>query len=113
EEGFDVGLEMSGVPSAFREMLRTMHHGGSIAMLGIMPQDAGIHWDEVIFKGLVLKGIYGREMFETWYKMSSMLQSGLDVSAVITDRLPVAEFDAGFRKMASGQSGKVILDWAG
>jgi threonine 3-dehydrogenase len=112
EEGFDVGLEMSGVPSAFREMLRTMHHGGNIAMLGIMPQDTGIHWDEVIFKGLVLKGIYGREMFETWYKMSSMLQSGLDVSAVITHRLPVAEYQYGFETMAGGHSGKIILDWA-
>jgi threonine 3-dehydrogenase len=112
EEGFDVGLEMSGVPSAFRDMLRTMHHGGSIAMLGIMPQDAGIHWDEVIFKGLVLKGIYGREMFETWYKMSSMLQSGLDVSAIITHRLPVCEYQHGFETMAGGHSGKIILDWA-
>jgi threonine 3-dehydrogenase len=111
EEGFDVGLEMSGVPSAFREMLRTMHHGGNIAMLGIMPQDTGIHWDEVIFKGLVLKGIYGREMFETWYKMSSMLQSGLDVSAVITHRLPVREYQFGFETMAGGHSGKIILDW--
>ena len=112
DEGFDVGLEMSGVPSAFREMLRTMHHGGNIAMLGIMPQDAGIHWDEVIFKGLVLKGIYGREMFETWYKMSSMLQSGLDVSSVITHRLPVQEYQFGFETMAGGHSGKIILDWA-
>jgi len=112
DEGFDVGLEMSGAPSAFREMLRTMHHGGNIAMLGIMPQDAGIHWDEVIFKGLVLKGIYGREMFETWYKMSSMLQSGLDVSSVITHRLPVQEYQFGFETMASGHSGKIILDWA-
>jgi threonine 3-dehydrogenase len=111
QEGFDVGLEMSGVPSALHELIRTMHHGGSVAMLGIVPSGTGLDWDQVIFKGLTLKGIYGREMFETWYKMSSMLQSGLDVSAVITDRLPVAEFDAGFRKMASGQSGKVILDW--
>jgi threonine 3-dehydrogenase len=112
EEGFDVGLEMSGVPSAFREMLRTMHHGGSVALLGLMPQDTGIHWDEVIFKGLVLKGVYGREMFETWYKMSSMLQSGLDISGVITHRLPVEEFQLGFETMASGHSGKVILDWS-
>ena len=111
EEGFDVGLEMSGVPSAFREMLRTMHHGGSVALLGIMPADTGIHWDEVIFKGLVMKGVYGREMFETWYKMSSMLQSGLDIAPVITHRLPVAEFRTGFETMASGKSGKVILDW--
>jgi threonine 3-dehydrogenase len=111
EEGFDVGLEMSGVPSAFRELLRTMHHGGNIALLGIMPQDTGIHWDEVIFKGLVLKGVYGREMFETWYKMSSMLQSGLDIAPVITHRLAIADFRSGFETMASGQSGKVILDW--
>jgi threonine 3-dehydrogenase len=112
EEGFDVGLEMSGVPSAFREMLRTMHHGGNIALLGLMPQDTGIRWDEVIFKGLVLKGVYGREMFETWYKMSSMLQSGLDISGVITHRLSIEEFQLGFETMASGHSGKVILDWS-
>ena len=111
EEGFDVGMEMSGVPSAFREMLRTMHHGGSIAMLGIMPKDTGIQWDEVIFKGLVVKGVYGREMFETWYKMSSMLQSGLDISGVVTHRMPVSEYQDGFETMASGRSGKVILDW--
>ena len=111
EEGFDVGMEMSGVPSAFRELLRTMHHGGSVALLGIMPQDTGIHWDEVIFKGLVLKGVYGREMFETWYKMASMLQSGLDISPVITHRLAVDDYREGFETMASGHSGKVILDW--
>jgi threonine 3-dehydrogenase len=113
EEGFDVGMEMSGVPSAFRELLRTMHHGGSVALLGIMPQDTGIHWDEVIFKGLVLKGVYGREMFETWYKMASMLQSGLDISPVITHRLGVEDYRKGFETMASGASGKVILDWGG
>ncbi len=113
EEGFDVGMEMSGVPSAFRELLRTMHHGGSVALLGIMPKDTGIHWDEVIFKGLVLKGVYGREMFETWYKMASMLQSGLDISPVITHRLGVEDYREGFETMASGASGKVILDWAG
>ena len=111
EEGFDVGLEMSGVPSAFRDMLRTMNHGANVAMLGIMPQDTGIHWDEVIFKGLMLKGVYGREMFETWYKMASMLQSGLDIAPVITHRLPVAQYQQGFEIMASGHSGKVILDW--
>ena len=111
EEGFDVGLEMSGVPSAFHELLRTMHHGGSVALLGIMPKDTGINWDEVIFKGLVMKGVYGREMFETWYKMSSMLQSGLDISPVITHRLPIEEYRLGFETMASGSSGKVILDW--
>jgi threonine 3-dehydrogenase len=111
QEGFDVGLEMSGVPSALREMLRTMHHGGSIAMLGIVPKDTGIDWDQVIFKGLVLKGVYGREMFETWYKMASMVQSGLDISGVITHRIPVEEYQDGFETMASGQSGKIILDW--
>jgi threonine 3-dehydrogenase len=112
EEGFDVGMEMSGVPSAFHEMLRTMNHGGSIAMLGIMPKDTGIKWDEVIFKGLVIKGVYGREMFETWYKMSSMLQSGLNIAPVITHRLGIEEYQLGFESMASGKSGKVILDWA-
>jgi threonine 3-dehydrogenase len=111
-EGFDIGMEMSGNPVAFRDMLRTMHHGGSIAMLGIMPDGTGIDWDQVIFKGLMLKGVYGREMFETWYKMASMLQSGLDIRPVITHRLPIADFDEGFRIMGSGQSGKVILDWA-
>src|SRR5258707_3282316 len=108
EEGFDVGLEMSGVPSAFREMLRTMHHGGNVALLGLMPQDTGIHWDEVIFKGLVLKGVYGREMFETWYKTSSMLQRGLDISPAITHRLPNDEYQSGFETIASGHNGTVI-----
>jgi threonine 3-dehydrogenase len=111
EEGFDVGMEMSGVPSAFREMLRTINHGGAIAMLGIMPKDTGIAWDEIIFKGLAVKGVYGREMFETWYKMSSMLQSGLDIRSVITHRLPVSEYRLGFETMASGHSGKIVLDW--
>ncbi len=111
-EGFDVGMEMSGNPAAFRDMLRTMHHGGSIAMLGIMPDGTGIDWDQVIFKGLMLKGVYGREMFETWYKMASMLQSGLDIRPVVTHRLPVAGFRDGFEIMGSGQSGKVILDWS-
>jgi threonine 3-dehydrogenase len=112
EEGFDVGCEMSGNPSALRELIRTMHHGGSVALLGIPPGDTAIDWNQVIFKGLVLKGIYGREMFETWYKMSSMLQSGLDIRPVITHRLPISEFQRGFEIMGSGQSGKVILDWA-
>ncbi len=110
-EGFDIGMEMSGNPAAFRDMLRTMHHGGSIAMLGIMPEGTGIDWDQVIFKGLMLKGVYGREMFETWYKMASMLQSGLDIRPVITHRLPIADYRTGFEIMGSGQSGKVILDW--
>jgi threonine 3-dehydrogenase len=112
EEGFDVGCEMSGNPAALRELIRTMHHGGSVALLGIPPGETAIDWNQVIFKGLVLKGVYGREMFETWYKMSSMLQSGLDIRPVITHRLPIAEFQRGFEIMGSGQSGKVILDWA-
>jgi threonine 3-dehydrogenase len=111
QEGWDVGLEMSGNPQALREMLRTMHHGGSVALLGIPPGDTAVDWNQVIFKGLTLRGIYGREMFETWYKMSSLLQSGLDISPVITHHFPVAEFRAGFETMGSGRSGKVILDW--
>jgi threonine 3-dehydrogenase len=111
EEGFDVGCEMSGNPAALRELVRTMNHGGSVALLGIPPGDTAIDWNQVIFKGLVLKGIYGREMFETWYKMASMLQSGLDIRPVITHRLPIADFQRGFEIMGSGQSGKVILEW--
>ena len=111
-EGFDVGLEMSGNPSAFRDLLRTMHHGGNVALLGIPPDNTAIDWNEVIFKGLMIKGVYGREMFETWYKMAAMLQSGLDVTPIITHRLPVDDYREGFEIMRSGQSGKVILDWA-
>ena len=111
EEGFDVGLEMSGNAQAFHDMLRTMHHGGKIALLGILPSDTGIDWNAVIFKGLVIKGIYGREMFETWYKMSSMLQSGLNIAPIITHHYPVDDFQPAFDLMESGQSGKVILDW--
>jgi threonine 3-dehydrogenase len=103
---------MSGNPSAFRDLLRTMHHGGSVALLGIPPDNTAIDWNDVIFKGLTLKGIYGREMFETWYKMAAMLQSGLDISSIITHRLPIAQYRDGFEIMRSGQSGKVILDWA-
>jgi threonine 3-dehydrogenase len=110
-EGFDVGMEMSGNPQAFRDMLRTMHHGGKIAMLGIPPGDMAINWNEVIFKGLVLKGIYGREMFETWYKMSSMLQSGLNMDPIITHHFDINEFLPAFELMESGQSGKVVLHW--
>ncbi len=110
-EGFDVGLEMSGVPSAFSSMLNAMNHGGKIAMLGIPPEDMGIDWSKVIFKGLTIKGIYGREMFETWYKMASLIQSGLDISPVITHSYPVDDFQKGFDVMRSGLSGKVILNW--
>ncbi len=111
EEGFDVGMEMSGVSSAFRDMLRTLHHGGRLALLGIPPEETAIDWSEVIFKGLILKGIYGREMFETWYKMTSMLQSGLDISPVITHHYDKNDYEEAFQLMESGQSGKVILDW--
>jgi threonine 3-dehydrogenase len=111
QEGFDVGLEMSGNPSALRDMLRTMHHGGSVALLGIPPGDTAIDWSQVIFKGLNMRGIYGREMFETWYKMAALLQTGLDITPVITHHFPVHEFQRGFETMGSGQSGKIILDW--
>jgi len=110
-EGFDVGLEMSGVPSGFQNMLAHMNHGGKIALLGILPNGTGIEWDDVIFKGLIVKGIYGREMYETWYKMASMLQSGLDVSPVITHEFAIDDFQQAFELMESGQSGKVIMHW--
>lgn len=110
-EGFDVGMEMSGVPMAFTSMLENMNHGGKIAMLGIPSSDMAIDWTKVIFKGLEIKGIYGREMFETWYKMASLIQSGLDLTPMLTHEFPVDEFQAGFDMMLSGQSGKVILDW--
>jgi len=110
-EGFDVGLEMSGVPSAFRDMLAKMNNGGKVAMLGIPPKDVAIDWNHVIFKGLTIKGIYGREMFETWYKMASLIQSGLDLTPIITHQFGINDFQQGFDKMGSGQSGKVILNW--
>ncbi|GAC35605.1 L-threonine 3-dehydrogenase [Paraglaciecola polaris] len=110
-EGFDVGLEMSGVPAALRDMLDKMNHGGKVAMLGIPPGDVAIDWNKVIFKGLVIKGIYGREMFETWYKMASLIQGGLDLSPIITHQFNIDEFQQGFDTMGSGQSGKVILNW--
>src|SRR6202051_2048648 len=112
EEGFDVGFEMSGNAVALREMLRTMNHGGAISMLGIPPGETAIDWNQVIFKGLTIKGIYGREMFETWYKMSSLLQSGLDVRPVITHRLGINDYRDGFEIMNSGKFGKITLDWS-
>ena len=111
EEGFDVGFEMSGNAAALREMLGSMVHGGSVALLGIPPGEISIDWNQVIFKGLVIKGIYGREMFETWYKMASLLQSGLDIGPVITHHLPAREFRQAFETLKGGQSGKIILDW--
>lgn len=111
QEGFDVGLEMSGNPFALNDMLAALNNGGQLALLGIPPNQTAINWDDVIFKGLVLKGIYGREMFETWYKMIALLQSGLDVTPVITHHYSVDEYQEAFKTMASGQSGKVILNW--
>jgi threonine 3-dehydrogenase len=110
-EGFDVGLEMSGVPSAFTAMLESMNHGGKVALLGIPPAQTAIDWNQVIFKGLEIKGIYGREMFETWYKMVAMLQSGLDLSPILTHTFPVDDYQQAFDTMLSGNSGKVVLDW--
>lgn len=111
-EGFDVGLEMSGNATAFRDMISNMCHGGKIAMLGIPPEDISIDWNDVIFNMLTIKGIYGRQMYETWYQMTVLLQGGLDISPVITHHLPFTEFEKGFEAMFSGQSGKVVLDWA-
>jgi threonine 3-dehydrogenase len=110
-EGFDVGFEMSGNASAFRDMLANMCHGGKIALLGIPERDIAIDWNTVIFNGLTIKGIYGREMYETWYKMSIMLQCGLDLRPVITHRFHYTDFEKGFEVMRSGQAAKVILDW--
>ena len=111
QEGFDVGLEMSGNPNAFRDLLSNMCHGGKIALLGIPGKDIAIDWNTVIFKGVTIKGIYGREMYETWYQMTSMLQSGLDISNVITHRFHFHDFQKGFDAMQGGESGKVILNW--
>ncbi len=110
-DGFDIGLEMSGNPRAFNDMVKTMYHGGRIALLGILPETTRINWDDVIFKGLHIKGIYGREMFETWYKMTQMLQSGLDISPVLTHKFHVDDFQQAFDIMESGRCGKVILEW--
>jgi len=110
-EGFDIGMEMSGNGGAFRGMIDSMANGGRIAMLGIFGEDVAVDWGKVIFKGLFLKGIYGREMFETWYKMAAMIQGGLDISPIITHHFPIDEFRKGFEVMGSGKSGKVILDW--
>lgn len=111
KEGFDVGMEMSGNPAAFRDLIGNMCHGGKIALLGILPETV-IDWESVVFNGLTIKGIYGREMYETWYKMTAMIQSGLDVSHIITHRFDYTEFEKGFEAMKSGQSGKVVLNWS-
>ena len=111
-EGFDIGLEMSGNPTAFRQMLAQMSHGGKIAMLGIPEEDMSIDWTSVVFNMLTIKGIYGREMYETWYKMTVMLQSGLDITPVITHQMEFTDYEQGFAAMKSGNCGKVILHWA-
>ena len=111
-EGFDIGLEMSGNPHAFRDLLANMCHGGKIAMLGIPSEQMAIDWNTVVFNMLTIKGIYGREMYETWYKMTVMLQSGLNIEPVITHRFPYSDFQKGFDAMISGQCGKVVLTWA-
>lgn len=110
-EGFDVGLEMSGSEIALNTMIDHMIHGGKIALLGLLKSDSRVDWSKIIFNGLIIKGIYGRQMHETWYKMSAMLQGGLDISKIITHRMPVMDFEEGFAAMNSGTSGKVILDW--
>ena len=109
--GFDVGLEMSGAPVAFRDMVAHMYNGSKIAQLGILPPTTTVDWSEIIFKALTIKGIYGREMWETWYKMEQMLVSGLDLTPVITHHFKVDDFQKGFDIMESGQCGKVILEW--
>jgi threonine 3-dehydrogenase len=111
KEGFDVGLEMSGNGGAFESMLDTINHGGKIALLGILPEGTGVNWNHVIFKGLEIRGIYGRKMFETWYKMTAMLESGLNLSPMITNKFKIDDFQTGFDTMLSGKSGKVVLDW--
>jgi threonine 3-dehydrogenase len=110
-EGFDVGLEMSGSPAAFRDMIENMCHGGKIALLGIPSESIAIDWNRVVFNMLTIQGIYGREMYETWYKMTVMLESGLEIKPVITHRFSYTEYERGFEAMLSGQSGKVVLDW--
>ena len=109
--GFDVGLEVSGNPSAFNNLLSKMYNGGNVALLGLLPKSTQINWDDIIFKGLHIKGIYGREMYETWYKMTQMLQSGLDISKILTHELPVDDFQKAFDIMESGKCGKVVLKW--
>jgi threonine 3-dehydrogenase len=110
-EGFDVGLEMSGSSAALNQMIDNMVMGGRIALLGVHPAEARVDWNKIVFKMLHLKGIYGREMFETWYKMTALVQGGMDITPVITHRLPVGEFQQGFELMGSGRSGKIILSW--
>jgi len=112
KEGFDVGLEMSGQPQALRDILEYMKPGGKIALLGILPNDTQIPWDQVIFKGLFIKGIFGREMFETWYKMTALLQSGMDIKPIVTDEFAPQDFEKAFAALLAGKSGKILFDWS-
>jgi len=110
-QGFDVGLEMSGIPTAFEQILDATKNGANIALLGLLPEQAGINWSQVIFKGITLRGIYGREMYRTWHRMQSFLQSGLEIAPVITHQMSIDDYLEGFELMVSGQCGKVILNW--
>ncbi len=112
-DGFDVGLEMSGNPQAFNDLLKAMYHGGKVALLGILPSGTGIEWDNVIFKGLQMHGIYGRRMYETWYKMTQMVLTGFPLERVLTHQIPIDDFETGFQLMAKGECGKVVCDWTG
>ena len=112
-EGFDIGLEMSGNSSAFNDLLHNMYHGGKVALLGLLPEGTGCDWDQVIFKGLELHGIYGRRMYETWYKMTQMVLSGFPLERALTHHIPIDDFEHGFELMSSGQCGKVVCDWTG
>ncbi len=111
KQGFDIGLEMSGNQNALDQMISNLVMGGKIALLGVPPGQSTFDWSRVVFKAITIKGVYGREIFETWYKMIAMIQNGLNVRRVITDQLPITEFDKGFRKMNDGNCGKVVLDW--
>ena len=111
EHGFDVGLEMSGSGQAFNEMLSTIYHGGKIVLLGLLPKNTFVNWDNIIFKGLQVKGVYGREMYETWYKMDQLIKSGLNLSKIITHKFPISNFDEAFKVISSGQCGKVVMEW--
>lgn len=112
-EGFDIGLEMSGHPGAFNDLLHNMYHGGKVALLGLLPAGTGADWDQIIFKGLELHGIYGRRMYETWYKMTQMVLTGFPLHKAMTHHIPIADYETGFQLMASGQCGKVVCDWTG
>jgi len=111
KHGFDVGLEMSGNPQAFNEMLSSIYHGGKIVLLGLLPKNTSVNWDNIIFKGLHVKGVYGREMYETWYKMDQLIKSGLDLNRIITHKFSISKFDEAFEVISSGQCGKIVMEW--